>query len=104
MHILLPLPQVHDRIADQLARIVAGYVAAPVRADYLHPLIRQPVFISAQIFEAPAAAGGNDGKVFNQYESAVKFAVTDQAPGISLQTQPIIIINEPSLYQGAASH
>jgi hypothetical protein len=38
-----------------------------------------------QIFETAAAADGNDRLVLKKDKSAVKTAVTDQAPGISLQ-------------------
>jgi hypothetical protein len=87
--VLPPFGEVEDGVADELAGVVAGDVAAAVGMGDGDAFGLEPGGVGDEVFVAAAAADGDDGGVFEEDEDAVVAAAFDERTGFVLQTSPV---------------
>src|ERR1017187_2110943 len=103
-HVALPLPQVEDRVAHQLARAVVRHIAAAVDGVERNARARQRRIAGQQVLHAPVAPQRDHVGVFEQQELVRNAALLAGGHELPLQFERLAVIHAPEFPQLASTH
>ena len=91
--------EVHDGVADDLARAMVGDVSAAVGVEELDAMVGEFRFRDQDVIEIPGAAEGDDGWVFEEQKGIGDLAGDAAVPEVGLEVEGVLIVKEAQIQE-----